>query len=648
MRGKMMSVQNDLKKECVLQCDHQSRLTFADLKRTHQEKLKATNKNRQQIRNQMSSLSSFMKYLGRSDEDLMGDDFGPHFQNKLCGYTRFYKSEGLAQSTLTNSVSHLRKIEKTAQEMMGEERLPESFPDALGILVERSGLSQKALSEFIGLEHSILHSWIHGTHGPSEKNKRFIPALEKLFGVTEGLLQKRLCPNVYGLMKRMKTGTTEYGKKVQELSKDHYKYNHPRGEIKAEWLHLLNFYTVPFFLDNKDRNSKWRVKSKKLSSDNRDKWFTQAQGGVCAVAAMRWQMVSSFLGFLILPKDRGGEERGESELSLALLSDADLVVKYINFRRNRSGCFTGETRVFLEFCLTLLRKKTGYLRQFSEMGKRLLNPISREEWEEYCEKNWNKISKILRELKKGKEIKKGRNPDEPIKAVLENQNPIDVLWKMIETMEKEQGQIVSEKRRAKHIRDIVLIKMLTINPLRRHHYSIMTYKDNNTGNLVRFSDGSWGLHFEAEDFKNQNGAAHGPYDVLLSQSIWKQLEEYIREYRRFLIGADKCDYLFLSGRAFIGDGMWLPDSISARVKVLTQRYIPNCPGFGTHAFRHIVATEYLKNNPNGYQVVANILHDKLETVLSEYAHLKTADGFSHWISYLDRRIEKSEGGNRNE
>lgn len=438
------------------------------------------------------------------------------------------------------------------------------------------------------------------------------------------------------------------GKRCKNYPADRYKYNHPSQEIKTEWLNLVNFFTVPFFLDNKDRNSKWRVKSKKLSSNSRDKWFAQTQGGVCTVAAMKWKMVSSFLGFLILPKDRGGEALAERELSLALLSDAGLVVKYINFRKNRSGCFTGETKVFLGFCLTLLRKKTGYLRQFPEMGKRLLNPFSKEDWEEYCERNWNKILKILRELKKGKEIKKGRNPDEPIKAVLDNQNPIDVLWKMIETMEKEQAQIVPEKKLAKHIRDILLIKMLTINPLRRHHYSIMTYKDNNTGNLVRISDGSWGLHFEAEDFKNQNGAANGSYDVILSKSIWKQLEEYLREHRRFLLGADRCDYLFLSGKDFKGDGMWPPESISRRVKLLTQRYIRNCPGFGPHAFRHIVATEYLKNNPNGYQVVANILHDKLETVLSEYAHLKIADGFSHWISYLEDRIEKFKKGNRNE
>ena len=213
-----MSGKNDPKKDCLIRFDQLSRLTYADLKRSHQDKLKAANKSRQQIRNQISSLSSFMKQLGRNDEDFISDDFGLNFQNKLGDYTLFYKSEGLAQSTLTNSVSHLRKIEKTAKKMMLEDGLPEFFKDALGVLVERSGMSEKAISEFIGLERPILHYWIHGKHGPGGKNKRFIPELESLFGVTSGLLQKRLCPNAYGSMKRMEVGNTEYGKKVQELS----------------------------------------------------------------------------------------------------------------------------------------------------------------------------------------------------------------------------------------------------------------------------------------------------------------------------------------------------------------------------------------------------------------------------------------------
>jgi hypothetical protein len=413
MRGKLMSVKNDLKKGCVIQPDQLSDLTYADLKRSHQDKLKTTNKSRQQIRNQISSLNKLMKHLGRNDGDLIGDDFGPNFQNKLGDYIFYCKSEGLVQSTLTNSVSHLRKIAKTAKEIMLEDGLPESFNDALSVLVERSGLSKSAISEFTGLAGSTLYQWIEGKHVPIGKNKGLVPKLERLFGVTSGILQKRFPQNAYGSIKR---GNTEYGKKLQKLHKDRYHYHHPTEEIKAEWQNLVNFFTVPFFLDDKERNSKWRVRSKKLSSSGRDKWFTQAQGGVCPAAGLRWAMVSSFLGFLILPKDRGGEGLAEKELSLALLSDANLVVKYIIFRKNRSGCFTRETEGFLDFCFMLLRKRTGYLRQFSQMGEHLLNTVGEDDWEEYCERNREKILKVARELKRGKQIKKGRNPQGAYKS----------------------------------------------------------------------------------------------------------------------------------------------------------------------------------------------------------------------------------------
>ena len=66
----------------------------------------------------------------------------------------------------------------------------------------------------------------------------------------------------------------------------------------------------------------------------------------------------------------------------------------------------------------------------------------------------------------------------------------------------------------------------------------------------------------------------------------------------------------------------------------TRQFIPGCPGFGPHAVRHIVATDYIKNNPNGFQIAADVLHDKLQTVLTHYAHLKAADGHRHYQQYL--------------
>jgi hypothetical protein len=61
----------------------------------------------------------------------------------------------------------------------------------------------------------------------------------------------------------------------------------------------------------------------------------------------------------------------------------------------------------------------------------------------------------------------------------------------------------------------------------------------------------------------------------------------------------------------------------------------HCLGFGSHAYRHIIATDYIKNDVNGIEVAASILHDKPETVRKTYKHLLHADYFKHWIKYHD-------------
>ena len=64
----------------------------------------------------------------------------------------------------------------------------------------------------------------------------------------------------------------------------------------------------------------------------------------------------------------------------------------------------------------------------------------------------------------------------------------------------------------------------------------------------------------------------------------------------------------------------------SRIKHLTTTYIDGCPGFGPHAFRHVIATNHLRRNPGDYLTVAVLLHDMLETVLKSYGHLRVSDG----------------------
>jgi hypothetical protein len=45
-----------------------------------------------------------------------------------------------------------------------------------------------------------------------------------------------------------------------------------------------------------------------------------------------------------------------------------------------------------------------------------------------------------------------------------------------------------------------------------------------------------------------------------------------------------------------------------------------------HAFRYVIATDHLRRHPGDYLTVATLLHDKLETVLKNYGHLRVEDG----------------------
>jgi len=56
---------------------------------------------------------------------------------------------------------------------------------------------------------------------------------------------------------------------------------------------------------------------------------------------------------------------------------------------------------------------------------------------------------------------------------------------------------------------------------------------------------------------------------------------------------------------------------------------------GGHAYRHIIATDWLRNHPDSYMIVANILHDNIETVIREYAHLKPEHAMNTYHQYLE-------------
>jgi integrase len=240
------------------------------------------------------------------------------------------------------------------------------------------------------------------------------------------------------------------------------------------------------------------------------------------------------------------------------------------------------------------------------------------------------------------EFKVTRDPFEPIRALINIQHPLDVLFELADAYEADApSRRASPHKKAVHYQNLFLIKFATLIPLRVFNLSVMTWKPDGTGNLYQRPDGFWWVRFEPSYFKNQKGAAKDrPFDVPLHPTLWPYVEEFLFTHRPHLAGASACDYVFRPGTtrgAANFRNADLPTSttvLSRWVYKLSQRFIPDCPGFSIHAFRHLVATEYIKNNPAGYAIAAAILHDREETVRKNYAWVMPADKFGFWNDYV--------------
>jgi len=224
-----------------------------------------------------------------------------------------------------------------------------------------------------------------------------------------------------------------------------------------------------------------------------------------------------------------------------------------------------------------------------------------------------------------------RNPQDPIQGLLRLSEPLLPILRAIRKLDEKAAQAApASKGEATLKRDALLLSMLVANPLRARNYILMTWRDDGTGSLYRREDGQWRIRFGAKDFKNDRGALQTQYDAPLPRSLTPRIEEYLDEYRpRLLAKNPNTPWAFPNHNS----EKW--STLNRQVERLTRQFIPEAHAFGPHAVRHIVATDYLRKHPNDFPTVAQLLHDKLETVLRVYAHLKQDDSFGKYEEHLN-------------
>lgn len=217
-------------------------------------------------------------------------------------------------------------------------------------------------------------------------------------------------------------------------------------------------------------------------------------------------------------------------------------------------------------------------------------------------------------------------------------------------------------------------------------FSKLYVETTEDSNLYQREDGSWRLRFQDRDFKNEKGVyiedgiMGSAYDVRVVSKVWPSLAEYLFRHRPVLnlglrdrlqqVRADRgltpltpeeelaitqCPFVFrpsVQGLNATSDeslyeycaGQLSPVSLSGHVLSLTSKYLPESKGFSANACRHLVATEYIKNQPDGWDVAAVALHNTVAIVRKHYAWLEHDDLIKPWNNYYELLKEMYDNG----
>jgi hypothetical protein len=641
--------------------ERQAPLTWARLKSAFFKFLKAIGKIKQ-IGNYATAIKFFLEAQCITEETLVGDELGDEFEAKIKVYIEFEINRGTKDHTYNPRVSKIRAVKLFAYQnfasILALQTLPKSFGRRLRSLIVAAGHTVSSFwrtlpADLIPL--STIGKWCSEKLLPRKKHRRVIEVIEEALDVPEGTLR---LPLYLQRAWNRKVKSSDFSNKIRAAKlKPYFKHT---GSVLKE-LEGLTFHKT---LDN--------------SSDDEDDYedgdyeglWTASEGGGLPSSDIVKSYMCSFMGFCALPPDSldpylKGKGIKKEDLSLALLADKGLWKAYIQFMRLRSGLrvrrvdpakleslpahrlsadkkwefndvggkYNGGTLYFMRLVLSLLRPGTGYLYLHPEFAEKLGPRMTAETWQEQCVKTRDAVKKRYKKILKMKNLGDrnrydfGRDPGENIKWILDQQRPLTVLQGMVKVMLADLlPGYAPTLERARQYRDVILVTLLCANPLRVHMFSIMAFDKH----LVSRDDGSWWLQFKQGAFKNRK-ALKCNYEVKVAKELWPLLDIYKKEFHPVLVGSSHSKYVFPvsynSARTRAGSRM-TGDALSGIVEMMTELYIPDSEGFRSHAFRHIIATDIIKKDPRlGFFIAAKALHDKLETVEEQYAHLKTSEFF---------------------
>lgn len=501
------------------------------------------------------------------------------------------------------------------------------FEAGLKEALKVSSLSAKTAAKKAGISTSAMGRWVRGAL-PNIRSENSLAKLDGVVGLPVGTLLNLLRETQTILSS---VSTNAFRERCQDKSKLLYmlKETDLLPGLRQQWKDYFDYKIVarPRGLERR-ANGRWSVAEPKLTSSRPTSLNTNGKK-ISESANIAWAHISSYLGFLNLSEADGGcGLELDNVQTLGWLAVPESIEKYLEFKTDRSaGLKHGGHRVFCGYIIALTHPVYGYLTQIKDFVNQLPTSVLKgRTWEQLCHEThttaqaWKTDSKDI-----------SRDPSTPLKFFLESELPLKPIFDVMHKLrEKANAAPTRSQEEALARRDELILGLLISNPLRAKNIKLLDYKINNSGSMYRTQSGSWRIRIPGALFKNKNRVGNKIYDVPVASWLTKLVDDYINEFRSVLIGSNfDTGYFFVSSHT---GGRF--DNLNRHVFKITKTYIPPCGGISTHAFRHLVATDWLTKNPNDFVTVAELLNDTIQVVIENYAHLKKDVSFIRYEEYI--------------
>lgn len=621
-------------------------LTYRDLLDKQAYFVTTEQVNTQTAANRATALRNFLRVNSVCEDDVVGAEMRSGYPEALEKFVLQLQTCGKKSRSITNTRAALSPwrhwvIEDDTLRALDADK-PSPFRGALKLLV--AAHSVRHVSNQSEVPYAMLLGWLDGKI-PRQTNTGLICRLESYFGTEPGALTS-LAGHTQSPRYRTTTGQAsrnDYRETLGARTQDAYWFRPEQSSpLRAQWSDFARYKTDEVPLLERSSKGAWRISPLPLTPNTPANWYMFIDGQEVASAKAAWAKVGGFLGWLGLAVERGGLNLPAARLhTLAWFAVPGLFQRYLHWRKVRAGDkYNSSAPESLGWVSSLVRAEVGYFPQNPWLRETLPLEYQVGDWASMCVSQMSFCRKMTRSLR-GK-IEATRDPFVAIGHIVDLPEPMEALVDMIHRL-RAHRPIGHIGREAVWSRDMLLLKLLSSNPLRLRQFSHMTWKPDNSGNLRQKLDGSWWILWKIRYFKNSLGAAgDGDYDCPVQASVWPEIERYLFKHRQTLLRSET-DLVFLTkvGGPVRQEHAHMPwRDLSRRVYELTSRHLWRSDGIGSHAFRHVVGTSIVKAGDGDFATAAAVLNDRLETVKKHYGRFNGQDGSTRMNELLGKSFRR--------